>query len=149
MRRQKRFGFLNFFVNPFPLIKLDLWSLKFSTFRPVSQHLSEVEYIQDFEDESQTCPSTKEWIFIEWMDRFDFGDIDFVKNIRFSYISQRWEAVGVSILNTNTLCFFKETNIVGGKSTFENCWKIVVFAKCRNIHLLFLVNLWLSIGSSK
>ena len=65
-------------------------SLKFSTFRPLSQHLSEVEYIQDFEDESQACPSTKEWIIgIEWMDRFDFGNMDFVKKIKFSYISQR------------------------------------------------------------
>ena len=50
-------------------------SLKSSTFRPVSQHSSQVEYIQAFEDESQDYASIKEWIFV-WMGRLSFGDMD-------------------------------------------------------------------------
>ena len=87
-------------------------SLKSSTFRPVSQHSSQVEYIQAFEDESQEYASIKEWIFV-WMGRLSFGDMDidrdwyFAKNMRFLHISQRPEACRMPLLNTNSLCFFK------------------------------------------
>ena len=78
--------------------------LKSSTFRPISYHSSQEEYIQDSEDESQEYASTKEWIFV-WMGRFDFGDMDFAKNIRFSHISQRQEACGMS-MKQELLMFF-------------------------------------------
>ena len=81
-------------------------SLQSSNFRPVSQHSSQVEYIQDFEDESQDFSSTKEWIFVQ-MGRFSFGDMDFAKNIMFSHISQRQETCGTFLLNSSSLCFFK------------------------------------------
>ena len=83
-----------------------LSSLKYSTFRPVSQLSSQVEYIQDFEDESQEYALTKVLVFV-WMGRFNFGDMDFAKNIRFSHISQRQEACGMFLLNKNSLCYFK------------------------------------------
>ena len=76
-------------------------SLKPSTFRRVSQHLSQAEYIQDFEDESQEYDSTKMWIFV-WMSRFNIGHMDFAKSIRFLHISQIQEAWGMSLLNTNS-----------------------------------------------
>ena len=41
------------------------------------------------------------------MGRFNFGDMDFAKNIRFSHISQRQEACGMFLLNKNSLCYFK------------------------------------------
>ena len=76
-------------------------SLKSLTFRRVSQHLSQAEYIQDFEDESQECDSTKMWIFV-WMSRVNIGHMDFAKSIRFSHISQIQDACGKSLLNTNS-----------------------------------------------
>ena len=106
-------------------------SQKSVIFRRVSQHSLNVEYMHSFENESHKSASTKECRLVS-IGILILDDIDLAKNVKFSQISQRQDACGMSLLKTNSLCCFR--NLYG-------CLKVNSFSK---ILTKSSVSLWIT-----
>ena len=88
-------------------------------FRRVSQYSSHVDYMHSFEDESQENASAKACTLVS-TGILTLDDIDLAKKVKFSQISQRQDACGMSLLKANSLCCFRN---------LYSCLKVNFFSK--------------------